>query len=308
MFKHILVPMDGSKLAEAALPAARFMAEKLRARVTLFHVVEKDAPSQVHGQKHLTGFEEARRYLLEVRKRWFGDVEDVECHVHETETDLVSESSISHAAELGHDLVVMCSHGKGKALHLLLGSIAQKVIAGVTLPVLITHPDELGEPPAFACRQILVPLDPDPEHEKALPVVKSVARLCSSDLHIATVIPTYDSLPPEEKISARTLPSTASRMLELACRDATEHLDLLVEALRNEGIQAYAHVLRGNPAETIAQAASDARIDLIVLATHGKTGMAAFWTGSVAHGICSRTRCPLLLVPIHRGERGLEES
>ncbi len=298
MFKHILVPMDGSKLAEAALPAARYIADKFVAQVTLFHVVEKDAPSQVHGQKHLTSFEEARRYLEEVVQRWFQGVPQVECHVHETETELVPQSIIAHAAELGHDLVVMCSHGRGKAFHLLFGSIAQKVIAGGTLPVLITHPDEQGEPPPFACRQILVPLDTDPEHEKGLPVVRAVALACSSELHIATVIPTYESLPPEEKVSARTLPSTASRMLEMEVRDASEHLDLLARELTDAGIRTSSHVLRGDPAETIALAATEAKIDLMVLATHGKTGMKAFWTGSVAHAICSRSRCPLLLVPI----------
>ncbi|QWV98367.1 universal stress protein [Geomonas nitrogeniifigens] len=298
MFKHILVPMDGSKLAEAALPAARFMAEKLGAQVTLFHVVEKDAPSQVHGQKHLTGFEEAQRYLQEVARQWFDGIPRVECHVHETETQLVSQSIVAHAAELGHDLVVMCSHGRGKAIHLLFGSIAQKVIAGGTLPVLITHPDERGEPPPFCCCQILLPLDTDPEHEKGLPVVKAVARICNADLHITTVIPTYESLPPDEKVTARTLPATASRILDLEARDASEHLDGVVQELVREGIRASAHVLRGDPAETIARAAQEAKIDLMVLPTHGKTGMAAFWTGSVAHGICSRSRCPLLLVPI----------
>ncbi|QXE89061.1 universal stress protein [Geomonas subterranea] len=298
MFKHILVPMDGSKLAEAALPAARFMAEKLDAQVTLFHVVEKDAPSQVHGQKHLTGSQEAHAYLQEVARTWFQGIPKVECHVHESETTLVSESIVAHAAELGHDLVVMCSHGRGKAFHLLFGSIAQKVIAGGTLPVLITHPDENGEPPPFCCCQILLPLDTDPEHEKGLPVVKSVARICNADLHITTVIPTYESLPPEEKVTARTLPATVARMLDLEARDASEHLAGVVQELVREGIHASAHVLRGDPAETIARAAQEAKIDLMVLPTHGKTGMAAFWTGSVAHGICSRSRCPLLLVPI----------
>jgi nucleotide-binding universal stress UspA family protein len=298
MFKHILVPMDGSKLAEAALPAARHMAQRLDAQVTLFQVIEKDAPRQVHGQKHLTDFEEAEKYLQEVARQWFQDVRQVECHVHETGTELVSESIVAHAAELGHDLVIMCSHGRGRAFHLLFGSIAQKVIAGGALPVLITHPDEQGEPPPFACGQILVPLDTDPEHEKGLPVVKAVARLCDADLHLTTVIPTYESLPPEEKVTARTLPATASRMLDIEARDASEHLEGVVRELVSEGIRAHAHVLRGDPAEIIARAAAEAKIDLMVLPTHGKTGMAAFWTGSVAHGICSRSSCPLLLVPI----------
>ncbi len=54
MFKHILVPLDGSKLAEAALPAAVSLAETLHAPVTLLHVIEQDAPEEVHRDRHLT--------------------------------------------------------------------------------------------------------------------------------------------------------------------------------------------------------------------------------------------------------------
>ena len=49
MFKHILVPLDGSKLAEAAIPFAVEFCRKLDAQITLLHVIEKDAPSEVHG-------------------------------------------------------------------------------------------------------------------------------------------------------------------------------------------------------------------------------------------------------------------
>ena len=68
--------------------------------------------------------------------------------------------------------------------------------------------------------------------------------------------------------------------------------------LREQGFIASAHVLRGDPAKTIVTAATNAKVDLIVLATHGKTGMEAFWAGSVTHTICSRSKKPLLLIPI----------
>jgi nucleotide-binding universal stress UspA family protein len=53
MFKHILVPLDGSLLAESALPVTSYIAKTLNASVTLFHVIEKDAPKAVHGETHL---------------------------------------------------------------------------------------------------------------------------------------------------------------------------------------------------------------------------------------------------------------
>ena len=59
MLKHLLVPLDGSRLAEAALPAASFVAGRLGARVTLLHVIERDAPQEIHGERQLSEPEEA---------------------------------------------------------------------------------------------------------------------------------------------------------------------------------------------------------------------------------------------------------
>ena len=60
MFKHLLVSLDGSHLAEAALPAALFLARMFGAKVTLFHAIEHGAPQEIHGERHLTDSEEAR--------------------------------------------------------------------------------------------------------------------------------------------------------------------------------------------------------------------------------------------------------
>ena len=66
MFKNILVPLDGSHLAEAALPAAASLAEKLNAPVTLLHIIEQNAPEAIHNERHLTKPEEAENYLQDL--------------------------------------------------------------------------------------------------------------------------------------------------------------------------------------------------------------------------------------------------
>jgi nucleotide-binding universal stress UspA family protein len=298
MFKHILIPLDGSKMAEAALPAAAFLADKFASRVTLIHVVERNAPREVHGQTHLKNAQEAASYLREVSLRAFAAGIPVDCHVHETEVDNVAGSIVAHADELKHDLVIMCSHGRGKSLHLFMGSIAQRVIGLGSLPVLITHPDEQGSAPPFSCRNILVPLDGDPDHAEALPIAKNIARACEAALHLATVVPRFSSLSGEAKVSGRMSPATASRILEMAYKDAQELIRAEQESLRSQGFTVSGHVLRGDPAEMITDAANTSSVDLTVLATHGKTGMKAFWEGSVAHRICSFSRVPLLLIPL----------
>lgn len=298
MFNHILVPLDGSLMAESAVPAAAWLAEKLHARVTLMHVMEKNAPSEVHGQPHLKTIPEAVAYLNALSKRGFPDNIRVNCHVHEAEVTDVAQSIVAHGEELQHDLVVMCSHGRGKALHMFLGSIAQTIIALDSLPVLITHPDENGAAPPFSCRNILVPLDDDPEHAQAIPCAKELALACGAAIHLAMVIPRLGTLAGDMTVTGRMLPGTMTRMLELAYQDAGTYLQSLLNDLKDRGFTASAHVLRGEPAKTIVEAANSAEIDLIILATHGKTGMKAFWAGSVTHRICSRSKVPLLLIPI----------
>jgi len=298
MFKHILVPLDGSLLAEAALPVAIFLAEKLQARITLMHVMERNAPDKVHGQPHLTCRQDAEHYLKELAKLSFPEGIRVDCHVHTNEVADVAGSIVAHADELAHDLVIMCSHGRGAALHLFLGSIAQSVIAHGSRPVLITHPDEQGRSSSFSCRHILVPMDDDPEHAEALPVSKGLARACRATLHLVTVIPELATLSGDKAVASKMLPGTTSQLLELTTLDAEKHFQELEDGLRQEGFEASAHVLRGDPASVIVEAADRANIDLIVLGTHGKTGMDAFWSGSVTHRICSQSRIPLLLIPI----------
>ncbi len=84
---HLLIPLDGSRLAEAALPVAAALAERLGARVTLLHVLERDPPREVHGEPHLGAAGEACAYLDEVAARAFAAVAPVVRHVHEGKPD-----------------------------------------------------------------------------------------------------------------------------------------------------------------------------------------------------------------------------
>ena len=69
MFRHILVPLDGSRLAESALATAGWLARKLGAQLTLIHLIERNAPAIVHSERHLVSREEAIGYLEEVAPR-----------------------------------------------------------------------------------------------------------------------------------------------------------------------------------------------------------------------------------------------
>jgi nucleotide-binding universal stress UspA family protein len=287
-------------MAEAALPAAAFLAVKFNAAVTLFHVIEKNAPHEVHGQPHLKTAAEATAYLSDTAMRAFPAGGQVDFHVHTTEVDNVAESIVDHAGELSHDVIIMCSHGRGKALNLLLGSIAQKVVSKGCLPVLLTRPDEDGNIPEFSCEALLLPLDGDAEHAQALTVSKELARVCGAVIHLTIVIPEFVNLSGERAVTSRFLPGTISKILEISAQKAEEYIQTQLEELESQGFEAIGHVLRGDPAAVIDDSARQIHASLIVMTTHGKSGQDAFWSGSVTHRLSTRSTIPILLIPVKR--------
>ena len=301
MFKHILVPLDGSRLAESALPAAAYMAEKLSSMVTLIHVIENNAPEEVHGQPHLQTAQEAELYLQEISKFWFPKIQKLTCHVHTAHVADVARSIVDHSGELDYDLVIMCSHGRGKAKQLFMGSIAQTIVGLGSIPVLINHPDAPGALPEYSCRTILVPLDTDPNHGQALPIAKELAGKLGSALHLSMVIELFTTLSGVRAVTSRLLPGTTSRLLELSARNGEKFVRLRLGELLDQRYNASADVLRGDPAGVIAKSAQAHNADLIVLATHGKSGMEAFLAGSFSHKLCSLCTTPLLLIPVENG-------
>ena len=298
MFQHLLVPLDGSRLAEAALSPAAFLAEALGASVTLMHVIERDPPPQVHGERHLSDPDQALAYLDAVATEAFPAALRVERHVHTAQVEDLARSIVDHVRELGPDLILMCTHGQGGMRTRLFGSIAQQVIARGRTPVLLIQPSRGRHAPSFACRRLLVPLDGDLSHEQGLPVAAGLALACKAGLHLVMVIPTLGTLAGEPAASALLLPGVTSALLDLNSDQAEGYLSEQVAALQARGLAAQAEVSRGDPARVIVHTARKVHADIIVLATHGKGGMEAFWSGSVAPEVTSRSHLPLLLVPV----------
>ena len=298
MFEHLLVPLDGSRLAEAALPAAAALSKMLDAWVTLIHVIERDAPQQVHGERHLSDPAEASAYLQEVAARAFPLGVHVEQHVHTAEVADVARSIVEHVDELEPDLIVMCTHGQGGLRTWLLGSIAQQIIARGATPVLLIQPDGAAATPAFACRRLLVPLDGNTDHEQSLPVAAGLARACTGEVHLLMVVPTLGTLQGERGATAKLLPRTTSALLDMSEETALAYLNSKALTVQASGVPATAKVHRGDPATEIARTAQRVQADLIVMGTHGTRGMEAFWSGSVTAQVSRRSPVPLLLVPV----------
>jgi nucleotide-binding universal stress UspA family protein len=99
MFSHLLVPLDGSQLAESALPAAEYIAQTLKIPVTLVHIIEKDPPQAIHGEAHLSSEPEAKTYLDRIARTFPAGIE-VDTHIHTRAVKDVAQSIVSHVDEL----------------------------------------------------------------------------------------------------------------------------------------------------------------------------------------------------------------
>jgi len=298
MASHLLVPLDGSHLAEAALPVAETLARLLPARITLLHILEENPAELIHGEKHLTGADEAGDYLAELRQHILPEDLDVALHVHTIAASDVAEGIVAHKAELHPDLIVMCTHGPGGLSRMMRGSLAQQVVGMGETPLLLVRPEFLAKGEAYRLQQIFVPLDGRTEHEGGLALALTLAGVSHSRLHLLSIVPNILSLAGKHATLSRFLPGTTLNLRDIAASQLKDYLEIQLDRAREAGITATAEVCHGRISEQIVAVANDRRADLIVLATHGKAGVKAFWDNSVAVDVQTRTVKPLLLVPV----------
>lgn len=293
-FHRILVPLDGSELAESVLPLAKLLADNMSADITLLHIIEERPPTTIHGQPHLTTPLGADTYLEEIAARLGGHVE-IESHVHGTGEQDVAASIARHAIELDVDLIALCTHGRSDPKRVVFGSIAQQVLRRVQMPVLLVRPDVTNPEQLHT---ILVPLDGSEEGEGAFSVAGAIAVACRANLHMVRVVPTVASMTGDNQAAARLTPLTAAAALDVEELEAQSYLANHVGQMAAQGVRASAQVLRGDIVQGIAEAATRHKADLTVMATHGRSGLGAFWIGSVAAGLVNKLKQPLLLVKV----------
>jgi nucleotide-binding universal stress UspA family protein len=312
MFQHLLVPLDGTPMAESAAAVAAGLAAATGARVTLLHVLEASPPAEVHGQRHLAQEGEAEEYLRDVARRLFPAEVKVATHVHPQPTAKVAQGLASHAVELAPDLMVLCAHGGVRLRDRLRGNIAQQVVRAGVAPVLLVRPPtggaaEGGEAAsggaptgaaAWPFHSILVPLDGQPGHQRGLDLAAEFARTCEAPLLLLTVVRTEGVVRGGQLPTAGLLPGATQAMIEINEAQAAKYLEGLVADLSAGGLKAAARVVRGDPAREIIREAKEARADLVALGTHGHAGTEAFWSGTVTPKLLRRMAASFLLVPV----------
>jgi len=290
MLKHLLIPLDGSRLAETAIPVAVMLARRAGAQITLLHVLERDAPATIHGDTHLTSADDANDYLSRTAREKFQNIQ-VQWHVHREQISHVAQSLANHAHEFTPDLIVMSSHGQPRLTQRLFGTIPQQIIQRTPTPVLLV---QAATDQPF--RHILLPLNGEATHEAAIELAATMAKLCDATLRLVMVVPTLGSVRGELASTAQLLPAATEFVLDLEEKNGAEYLAKHVERLRQSGVSCTAIIARGDPVQVLRQMILNQNADMVALATHGAAGTKAFWSGSMGQKLIGQSATSLLLV------------
>ncbi len=297
MFRHLLVPLDGSRLAESALPAAVELARRLGARVTLFHALEPAAPATVHGERHITQRYDADAHLREASEWVSASGVNVDSLVRPAGSD-VAAAIAAAVREVGADLTVITSHGRGSVRGLLFGRVAQQVLQRGSTPVLLVQPSSHGRTQPFSCHRILVPLDGSEMAETALPSAAAIADTFGAETLLVMIVPTVETVSGDRAATARLMPTAAGAMLDAEAAQAVAYLRTAAHQWQGGGRNVSVAVERGEPGRALLDTAGKQEVDLIVLATHGRSGMGAVWAGSIASRIVAQGTRHVLLIRI----------
>lgn len=302
MLRSILVPLDGSEFSERSLPLAGEVARASGAAVHLAHVHVPHEPEHLIGSAglpyesvDLAEYEERqlrreREYLASVEKKFDGNGTVVDSTL--LEGDSIVDELASYARRVDTDMIFITSHAYAGLKRAWLGSTMEEVLRRTPAPILVIHPsrEEIDAEPLTRLRHILVPLDGSPLAESVLAPAADLARATGARMTLLRVLnepvllgPTIQPIMPDV--------DNPDRMLAL------DYLERAAGYIRGEGLSVTVETRRGNSASrTISLAARDLEVDLIAMATHGRSGLRRTLAGSVADTLLHTVSLPLLLV------------
>ncbi len=303
MYQSVLVPLDGSPSAEFAVPVAQGIARRTNGSVHLVHVhvplsaagAPRTGSMRFYGEWDVEAKEQEEAYLKGFRQRLQGvPAVTVDQRVEEGS---VVETLVRCAEELGTELVVMTTHGRGPLARAWLGSVADGVARGSSTPVLLLRPNADPEPmDEHLFRNILIALDGSELAEQVLTHATGLGTLVGARYTLVRVVSPllvtgYAPTPEGVLTDAAYGPE-----LELLIHDAEAYLEEVASGLRARGLAVETQVVAEmQPALGILEYAREKAADLIAMATHGRTGFSRLVLGSVADKVLRGTTSPVLL-------------
>lgn len=293
MFRKILVPLDGSNLAETVLSDVLGFRKVFDSEIILFHAISDAGLPPAHRD----------RIVSEMKRVSLGYLNQIVSRLKERGVsprirvmyDEPAEAILTAAVEEGVDLLAMSTHARADRGNWFLGSVTGKVRSHSPVPLFIARAG--GKPcgdwaanPEAPVRRLLLPLDGSALAEEAIPYGLEIARSFDAQVVLlrAVVIPHVPGL-------------DAGPLIEAARSEAEEYLDEVSTRLEGHGRPV---VKAGSPADTIVAVAEEQDVDLIAMTTHGRSGLRRFLLGGVADRVIRAGRTPLLLIRNPNPDRG----
>ena len=296
MFKHILIPTDGSPVSIRAARAAVRLAAQLGARVTIYHAIEDWQP-QVYGEgygmsvKTLQAFERAAResgarQLAAVAK--LADVAGVRSSRLIEKARTPYEGIVAAARKRKCDLVFIASHGRRGISRLMMGSVTQKVLAHASVPVLVHRGS------ATRLQHILVPTDGSTTSLKA---AKAAVRLAAEVGARVSAFHAIDASQPFIFGGGYGSDARAFVDFERLARESGERQVGAVGKLARAARVPFASLVAKarTPYEGIAAAARKNKCDLVFIASHGRRGLSKLMVGSVTQKVLAHVTVPVIV-------------
>ena len=296
MLQHVLIGLDGSPLAESIFPYVSALTKKLNTDVILLHVVPL-TPSLQEGEFHrflgpLLQQEEiqAYDYLERTAQRLVEAGLKVQCRV--AIGDAAAE--ILHTAQQENvGLLALATHGRSGLQRWLYGSVAEEVLHTTHMPLLLVRPTEEQPPTPQALTQVVVPLDGSPVAATVLPVAEALAGQCEVPLVLLRVVEPF----PFSFVDASGVAGVDYQAVLDSLQDAADsYLGEVAAPLREKKLNVLTEAPMGTPVHEIVRYNEEHTGSLVVMATHGRSGLTNVLLGSVARGVVRHGNTPALIV------------
>jgi nucleotide-binding universal stress UspA family protein len=304
MFRDIVVPVDGTGLAERAIPwALATLAPNGTLHLTHAHVfptpmlVEGVVVSDPSFDKHLR--EQETDYLTKLAGRVRNAMLGCRVLMRNVDSDAPAPAALADATrQIGADLVVMAAHNRGPFARFLLGSFADELLRASPVPVMTLRVEgrdedvpDLSEKAVM--NRLVVPLDGTDHAERIVDAALHFAIALKARITLLLVLDAVDDPNAIGRLKRAELEHLApSATLE---ERATAYLDLVAKTIASAGGSADTQVVQhGSPAKVILDATRGDPLTGVALATHGRTGVTRLLRGSVADEVIHNAVGPVL--------------
>ncbi len=284
--EKLLLPTDSSEFSEGAIREAITLAKACSSKLFAVSVIETNPEYETIAPQLVEKAEkEARQHLNAVKAR--ASKEGVDCEIIARQGEEPYKYIVEEAAKNQVNMIIMGRRGRTGFKRLMMGSVTAKVIGHAPCNVLV-----VPRAARLELRNILVATDGSRYSDAAASEAISIAKQCGANLVVVSVVPSEAESPFDIVHSEMQKGLIADKEFQ----EAEKNIKSVKNLAEKEGINVSGFILAGRPYEAIIDTAKEKRADLIVVGSHGRTGIARLLMGSVTERVIGHAECAVLIV------------